>query len=52
MNTNWRAMQAAGSAAMKSKQDVFPRPSEVKAKYMVGGSWRADISKKGKRRGK
>lgn len=44
--TNWKAMQAAGAR----KPDTFTPPSNIRAKYMAMGSWRADASKNGAKR--
>ena len=47
-NTNWRAMQAAGSFQDKTKLADL-KPSEVKPRYFSMGSWKASLMKQGQK---
>jgi hypothetical protein len=43
--TNWKAMQTAGC-----KKPDYILPRDVKPRYMMMGSWHADLLQDGKRR--
>lgn len=49
--TNWKAIQIQGAKKANLNQPLV-RPGEVKTKYLSMGSWRANLSKDGQKRGK